>query len=154
MHIFHLLSLATAASAISIRFWPWNGAQSGNNCNLGQVGMGCEGLEPNTCCYSGVQYSAVGLYEVPDDWKVYYKGYKEKLCSEPAYFEYDNVPGTSRCGYDPKGGPIRSAAYAFRNAKGKRGEGGCRKADTLYMADGMKYTIGHLDDAMRQHLVG
>jgi hypothetical protein len=153
MQLLHLLTLATTASAISIRFWHFAGAQSGNNCGLDGA-MGCENIQPNVCCYTGRAYGAVGLYNVPNGWKVYYKAYKEKICSGPALFDVDRIDGTSPCNYNPKGGDVSSAFYAFRNSKAKRGGGGeCQKADTLYMADGAKYSIGHLEDGMRQHLV-
>jgi hypothetical protein len=152
MQLLYLVTLATAANAISIRFWNFAGAQSGNNCGL-SPGMGCENINPNICCFTGLSYGAVGLYNVPNGWNVHYMGYKEKICTGNAIFDVNRIDGTSPCNYDPKGGPVSSAFYAFRNSKAKRGNGECQKADTLYMADGAKYSIAHLDDGMRQHLV-
>jgi hypothetical protein len=142
MQLFHLLSLATAAAAISIRYHD-------GHC-YDPVSIGCENIDPGFCCWCGPNRRSVSLVAIPNEWNVRYDGYEDTNCKN-SKFTVNRIANTEPC--QERQGGYGSSAYFFNNRKTVRSSQECRKVDTFYAADGSKYGISHLDDGAIQYLV-
>jgi hypothetical protein len=138
-----ILSLASSATAISIRF--------GGQC-YNPTTVGCEDLNPGICCFVSPNRLSATLVAVPNEWNVRYDGYGDTNCQN-SKFTVSRIPGTTPC--QARDGGFGSAAYFFNSRKLVRKEEGqeCQRVDTFYAEDGSKYGISHLDDAGIQYLV-
>jgi hypothetical protein len=148
-----LLSLATAASAIDIRFF------TGSKCN-GGAELQCGGIGANTCCQIGYKVSSIGFFAIPTNWNVVTRSYVNgNACrgSDKAN-EFRNNGAATVC-HGTQGlfaGNYRGGGYSFvskRRAIDASDEEACVKPNLLVLEDGQKYKIDGLDDDVTEQMV-
>jgi hypothetical protein len=151
-----LLGLATAVSAIDLRFFAQGGCRGSY--------MVCTNWNPNVCCGSdNIRYTSIGFAAIPTSWRIETRAYVNGRCNTLAVL----VPTQGRmdvCLNEPSGfARLSGAGYGFLSKKrGPVGEleqcsaGECTSSqspDTLVLDDGTKYAITDITKPLLDELV-
>jgi hypothetical protein len=151
-----MLALATAASAIDIRFF------GEAHCKNG-VGLACNGMQPGGCCGGQRQdgWAALSVGAIPSNWDIYSRAYTGEGCNNRDLLnQFRNEGRTDVCHGDNR--HYKSGLYRFAGKKMIRGmemadrdvaPEECEKPNTLYFADDSSYTISDLTDTQVEELV-
>jgi hypothetical protein len=150
-----VLTLATAATAIDIRFF------GESHCRNG-IGYSCRNMNANSCC--GGQrsngWAAMSFAAIPTNWDVYTRAYTGENCYDGNLKNQFRSEGRSDlCHGDNL--HYESGKYYFASKKAIRGmtieerdePQECVKPDTLYFPDDSTYAISSLTDAQVEELV-
>lgn len=152
-----VLALATAATAIDIRFL------NDKHCG-GGISTACTGVQPNACCNSrsSTGFGGVFFVAIPSNWDVLSRGYNGESCAAKDLVQQFRSEGRTTTCHGSAGDShrYRSGQYSFASKK-IRGmteardvaPEDCIPADTLYFGDDSAYNISDIADGKVDELV-